>query len=57
MQKKEREERIGESRWNKWYGRIEEKGVSKYMKEGWEERRCKRIAKIRLEGGLRERRY
>jgi len=40
-QKEEREKRIRESRYNKWYKEIKE-GVEGYLKKGWSEKRWRR---------------
>lgn len=36
-QRKERE-KIGDSKYNKWYGRVKEEGIPEYLKKNWEEK-------------------
>lgn len=55
-QRKERE-KIGDSKYNKWYGRVKGEGISEYLKKNWEEERWQRIARYRLGGAIRGRRY
>ena len=57
LQREERWEKIKCSRYNKWYWRVKKEGIPKYLKKGWEENRWLRIARYRLGGGVRERRY
>ena len=35
MQEEERWEKIGESKYNRWYGRVKGPGVPGYLKKGW----------------------
>lgn len=37
MQERERWEKIGGSRYNRWYGMVKGKGVPGYLEEGWGE--------------------
>lgn len=37
-QKRERWEKIRQSRYNKWYERIKEEGAPGYSKKGWKEK-------------------
>lgn len=56
-QRKERWEKIGDSKYNKWYGRVKREGIPEYLKKNWEEERWQRIARYRLGGAIRGRRY
>ena len=56
-QEEERWRRIGEGKYNKWYGRVKGTGVPGYLKKGWGEDRWKRVAKFRLGNEMREARY
>jgi len=56
-QEVERWEKIRNSRYNKWYGRVKEKGVAEYLKRGWKEERWQRVARFRLGDGIRGSRY
>lgn len=56
-QRKERWEKIRISGYNKWYGRIKEEGIPRYLKKGWGENRWRRIARYRLGNEVRESRY
>ncbi|XP_029159119.1 CWF19-like protein 2 [Nylanderia fulva] len=48
MQKKERWERIRESRYNRWYGEWKEEGLPKYLRKEWRESRWKKIVRFRM---------
>lgn len=39
LQREERWEKIGESKYNKWYKRVKEEGVPGYLKKSWGEKR------------------
>jgi len=56
-QRDERERKIRESRYNKWYKKIKGKGIPRYLRKGWGESRWKRIARYRLRNEMREGRY
>jgi hypothetical protein len=56
-QRKERWERIGESKYNRWYKEIKGEGIPEYLKKGWGESRWGRIARFRMGGEMRESRY
>lgn len=47
LQRKERRNKIRESRFNKWYKMGE--GVPEYLKKGWGESRWRRVIRFRLE--------
>lgn len=53
-QRKQRWEKIKNSKYNKWYGRIKEEEIPGYLKKGWGENRWSRTARYRLENGIRE---
>lgn len=55
-QRKERWEKIGNSNFNRWYGKVKGEGIPEYLKN-WEEKRWQRVAKYRLGGGMRGGRY
>ena len=57
MQEEERWEKIGESKYNRWYGRVKGPGVPGYLKKGWWESRWQRVAKFRFGNGMRGGRY
>ena len=57
VQAQERFERIGKSRWNKWYKEIRTVGLPRYLKEKGKEERLVRIARFRLGNEMREGRY
>ena len=59
LDRKERWERIRESKYNKWYSWIKGKkeGVPEYLKKGWGEKRWQRVSKYRLGNGMRENEY
>lgn len=48
-QKKERKT-IGESRYNKWYGKVKREEIPGYLKKGWGEGRWMRVARLGKEG-------
>lgn len=56
-QKQERDEKIADSGYNRWYKRIRKNGIPDYLKKGWEETRWSRIARFRLGNEIRERLY
>lgn len=56
-QERGRWEKIGGSRYNKWYGRVKGKEVPGYLKRGWKEEKWQRIARVRLEDGMKGGRY
>lgn len=55
LQANEKRERIGNSRYNKWYCMIKNEGLPGYLKKRWGESRWKRIARFRLGNEMRER--
>jgi len=57
MQRAERWRRIEKSKYNKWYGRIKKDGVPEYLRKGWGESRCQRVARFRLGNEMREGKY
>jgi len=57
LQREERWERIRESKYNRWYGRVKGEGIPGYLKKGWAESRWSRVARYRLGEGVREGRY
>lgn len=57
LQRRERWERIRESRYNKWYGEVKGEGIPGYLKKGWGENRWKRVARYRLGNEIRDSRY
>lgn len=57
MQKEERQIKIKNSRYNKWYKMIKEKGIPEYPKKNWSKVRCRRIARFRLGNEMGESRY
>lgn len=54
IEKKERWERIENSRYNNLYKWIKDKGIPGYLKKGWNEGRWQRVAKFRLGSRMRE---
>ena len=56
-QEEERWRKIGEGKYNKWYGRVKGVGVPGYLKKGWGEDRWRRIARFRLGNEMRGGRY
>lgn len=52
LDRKEKWEKIRESRYNKWYSMIKGKGIPGYLK-GWEESRRQRVARFRLGNGIK----
>lgn len=48
-QKKERWNKIKESKYNAWYKEIKKEGIPKYLKKGWSDERWRRIIRFRLE--------
>lgn len=53
MHKWDRWENIrGSNFFNRWFGRIKGKGVTGYLKKGWNKVRWQRIAKFRLGNGI-----
>jgi len=57
LQREERWEKIRESKFNRWYGRVKGEGIPGYLKKGWAESRWSRVARYRLGEGVREGRY
>lgn len=57
MEEEERWNRIGDSRYGKWYKFAKGEGIPGYLKKGWVESRWQRMAKFRLGGGMRGVRY
>lgn len=53
----ERWKKIGKSKFNKWYGMSNRKGVPGYLRKGWKEERWQGVAKFRLGDGLSDNRY
>ena len=53
MQQEERWERIGDSGYNRWYGRIKGEGLPGYLKKGGAESRRRRVARFRLGNEMR----
>ena len=56
-QRKERWEKIRDSRHNTWYKQIKEEGIPEYLRKGWTESRWNRVARFRLGNEMREGRY
>ena len=52
-QEKKRYEKKRQSRYNKWYREITVKRLPKYLRMGWKEERCKRIARYRVGNEMR----
>jgi len=50
-QRMDRKKKIGTLRplYNKWYKKIKKKGVPKYLKKGWAEKKWKRLIRHRQE--------
>lgn len=57
VQKKERWQKIINSRYNKWYKCIKEEGMPKYIKGKWNANRVRRLARYRLGNEVEEGRY
>jgi len=57
VQRRERWEKIEDSRYNKWYKGVKGGGVPGYLKKGWGESRWSRVARFRLGGEMRESNY
>lgn len=57
MDKRERWEKIGETKYNKWNRRIKGKEIPGYLKKGWGEARWQRVARFRLGYEIKERWY
>lgn len=57
LQIAERWEKIRESRYNIWYGRVTGEGIPSYLKKGWGESRLRRVARFRLDNEMGEGRY
>jgi len=57
LQEKERWEKIRESKFNKWYGKVKGKGVPEYLRKGWSEERWQRVARFRLGEDMRGGKY
>ncbi|EZA53803.1 hypothetical protein X777_06867 [Ooceraea biroi] len=55
--KEERWKRIRESNYNKWYKWIKGDGIPEYLKKGWGESRCRRLARFRLGNEMRAGQY
>jgi len=53
-QEEERWEKIRESRYNRWYKEVKEKGIPEYLRKEWEESRWRRVARYRLGNEMRE---
>ncbi|KMQ83170.1 hypothetical protein RF55_20734 [Lasius niger] len=45
-QRRERWERINDSRYNRWYKEIKEQEIPEYLKKGWSEERWRRVSGI-----------
>jgi len=56
-QRLEREGRIRDSRYNRWYKMIKEEGVPEYLKKGWGESRWRRVLRFRLGNEIGESNY
>jgi len=56
-QRKERWEKIKDSKYNKWYKVIKKQGIPGFLKKGWGENRWRRITRFRLGNGAKEGRY
>ncbi|XP_068993226.1 golgin subfamily A member 6-like protein 24 [Neodiprion pinetum] len=56
-QRKERWEKIRESRYNRWYRLVKGEGIPGYLGKGWEESRWIRVARFRLGSEMKEARY
>jgi len=56
-QREERWEKIRESKYNRWYGKVKGEGIPKYLKNGWGESRWRRVARFRLGNEMKEGRY
>lgn len=57
LQRRERWERINESKYNRWYREVKEKEIPGYLKKGWGENRWRRAARFRLGCEVRGGRY
>ena len=57
LQEEERWRKIGESKYNAWYGRVKGVGVPGYLKKGWGEERWKRVVRLRLGNEMKAGRY
>lgn len=59
LQRRERWERINESKYNRWYREVKGEGIPGYLKKGWGENRWRRVARFRLgcKEGMRGGRY
>jgi len=56
-QREEREQKIRESRYCRWYGVIKTDGVPEYLKKGWGESKWKRMMRYRLGNEMGESAY
>lgn len=56
-QEDERWEKIRNSRFNRWYGRVKGREVPKYLMSNWGEERWQRVAKYRLGDGMKGNKY
>lgn len=56
-QREERWEKIGESRFNRWYKEVKGRGIPEYLKKGWGESRWRRVARFRLGSEMKEAYY
>lgn len=57
MQRKERLEDIGESKYNKGYNEMKEEGVPEYLRKGWRGSRWRRVIRFRMNNEMRGARY
>ena len=55
MQKNERWKKIVNSKYNKWYKYIKEKGMPRYIKGKWNANRVRRLARYSPENEVKER--
>lgn len=57
QQREEREEKIREAKYNKWYKIVKEEQVPEYIREDKKEEKWRRIARFRMGNVMREGRY
>lgn len=57
QQREEREEKIREAKYNKWYKIVKEEQVPEYIREDRKEEKWRRIARFRMGNEMREGRY
>lgn len=56
-QRKERWEKIKESKYNRWYKEVKGERIPRYLKKGWGESRWRKVARFRLGSEVRVSKY